>query len=243
MISKQEVKFINSLKHNKYRLKYDCFIIEGMHIVKEFINSNFIIQSIFSTREFTSSYKGDVNLISHKELQRISSLDNPSSILAIVKKPKYIFKAKDIAVQNRIILLDGISDPGNLGSIIRTADWYGINSVYISNMSVDVFNPKVIQATMGSLTRVKIYRVSLEKVLLEVKRQKIPCYAATLSGENLYDLNKPSRCALIFGNESHGINPVLLPFLDREIIVPPKHKKIDSLNVAVAFGIILSEFR
>jgi len=243
MISKQQVKFINSLKYNKYRLKYDCFLIEGMHIVKEFINSNFKIQSIFSTTELTSSYEGDVNLISYKELQRISCLDNPSSILAIVKRPKYIFKGKDIEAQNRIILLDEISDPGNMGSIIRTADWYGVRSIYISNTSVDVFNPKVIQATMGSLTRVKVYRVSLEKVLCEIKNQNIPCYGATLSGENLYDLEKPSRCALIFGNESHGINPVLSPFLDKQIIVPPKHKKIDSLNVAVAFGIILSEFR
>ena len=170
MISKQQIKFVNLLKHNKYRLKYNCFVAEGNHIVNEFINSDFEIKSIFSTKEHESKYKTNTTIVTKNDLSRISFLKSSSNALAVIYKPVFIFKPIDLIKQKRIIVLDSISDPGNMGTIIRTADWYGVTQIYISTTCVDVFNPKVIQATMGSLARVKVCRVSLDKLLKELKK-------------------------------------------------------------------------
>jgi len=175
MISKQQIKFINSLKYNKYRLKYNCFIAEGDHVVNEFINSNFEIKSIFGINPKKYKLKNNIFSITKSDLNKISLLKSPSDILAVIYKPDLPFLASDLIKQKRIILLDGISDPGNMGTIIRTADWYGIKHIYISHNCVDVFNPKVIQSSMGSLARVKIYRVELMKVLKEIKKINRPC--------------------------------------------------------------------
>ena len=244
MISKQKIKFISSLKHNKYRLKSNCFIAEGEHVVNSFIDSNFEIKFILSTNDLSDLYqKLDYSMITKKELYKISCLKNPSNILAVIVKKKIEFTPKNINYEFPIILLDGVSDPGNMGSIIRTADWFGINSIYVSDDCVDVFNPKVVQATMGSLARVSVYRVNLPNLVCNLKKHNVTCYGACLSGDNIYKLNKQSKSALVFGNESHGISVQLQEKLDKKILIPSKNKFIDSLNVAVSFGIILSEFR
>ena len=244
MISKQKIKFISSLQHNKYRLKYNCFIAEGEHVVNSFIDSNFEIKFIFSTNDLSHAYeKLDYSIITKKELYRISCLKNPSNVLAVIVKKQLEFTQNNITQEFPFILLDGVSDPGNLGSIIRTADWFGVNSIYLSEDCVDVFNPKVVQATMGSLARVSTYRVNLNNLVSNLKKHNITCYGACLSGENIYQLKKQSRSAIVFGNESHGISLTLQEKLDKKILIPSKNKFIDSLNVAVSFGIILSEFR
>ena len=244
MISKQKIKFISSLKHNKYRLKSNCFIAEGEHVINSFIDSKFEIKFIFSTDDLSDLYqKIDYSRITKKELYKISCLKNPSNMLAVIVKKKIEFTPKNISQDSPVILLDGVSDPGNMGSIIRTADWFGVSSIYLSDDCVDVFNPKVVQATMGSLARVSIYRVNLPSLVYDLKKCDFTCYGACLSGENIYKLNKHSKSALIFGNESHGISMQLQEKLDKKILIPSKNKFIDSLNVAVSFGIILSEFR
>ena len=130
-----------------------------------------------------------------------------------------------------------------MGSIIRTADWFGIRSIYLSKKCVDIFNSKVVQAAMGSIARVEIYIVSLEDLIKELKKANIMCYGACLSGSDLYSLKKTQKSALVFGSESHGISNSVEELLDQKVLIPTKNKFIDSLNVSVAFGIILSEFR
>jgi len=244
MISKQKIKFITSLRYSKYRLKYNCFVIEGPHLVNEFINSDFKVHSCFSTKEWAKNYQANnMEVITQDELEKISFLKNPSNVLAIVYKNNLKFDVNKIMQDNRIILLDSISDPGNMGSIIRTADWFGIDSIYLSKTCVDVFNPKVVQATMGSLSRVKVYVVDLETILKKIKQNNIISYGASLSGTSIYKIDNKKQCALVFGNESRGISLKINKLLDQEILIPSKNTNIDSLNVSVAFGIILSEFR
>jgi len=243
MLSKQQIKFINSLKHNKYRLKYNCFVAEGHHVVNEFIKSDFKLKLIVSTKEWQVKSQLKTLVVDKKTLKRISFLKTASSVLAVFFKPNTILKLDDLLLPKQIVLLDSISDPGNMGSIIRTADWYGVKEVFVSKESVDVFNPKVIQSTMGSLSRVKIHVVDLVQLLIQIKKKKVPCFGATLLGCDVYDIEKPDYCALVFGSESHGISKEVKKLLDKEILIPSKNKLIDSLNVSVAFGIILSEFR
>ena len=244
MISKQTIKFISSLKHSKYRLKYNCFVAEGTHLVSEFINSKFKIHSIYATKSFVDDKQfNNISIVSQRELSRISSLKNPSNILAVIYRPNYKLEINKVMQHKKIILLDSISDPGNLGSIIRTADWFGVNSIYVSMECVDVFNPKVVQATMGSLSRVHVIKVDLALLLNKIKKNNIICYGASLSGESIYNCKKSTQCAIVLGSESHGISQKILTLLDEEILIPSKNKSIDSLNVSVAFGIILSEFR
>ena len=244
MISKQTIKFISSLKHSKYRLKYNCFVAEGIHLVSEFINSKFKIHSIYATQALVGDNQfNNISIVSQRELSRISSLKNPSNILAVIYRPDYKLEINKVMQHEKIILLDSISDPGNLGSIIRTADWFGVNSIYVSMECVDVFNPKVVQATMGSLSRVRVFKVDLALMLNKIKKNNIICYGASLSGESIYNCKKSTQCAIVLGSESHGISKKILTLLDKEVLIPSKNKSIDSLNVSVAFGIILSEFR
>lgn len=242
MISKSQIKFINSLKHNKYRLKYNCFVAEGVNVINEFIKFGFEIQVVFAIND-SLLICDNVQIITKNDLRKISFLKNPSNSLAIFKRPKLDSDLKNINHEAVSIILDGVSDPGNMGTIIRTADWFGIENIYMSKESSDVYNPKVIQSTMGSLARVKIHRVSLVTLLKNMKKNNIICYGATLSGSNVFQLNKPDYCALVFGNETHGISHDILELIDEEVSVPSKNKHVDSLNVSVAFGIILSEFR
>jgi len=243
MISKQKIKFISSLRHNKYRLKFNCFIAEGEHVVNSFMCSDFQIESVFATKTWIDSNKScNASLVTQKEIGRISCLKNPSNVLAIISKPNQKYKNKEFNAIYPIVLLDGVSDPGNMGSIIRTADWFGINSIYLSEQCVDVFNPKVVQATMGSLARVNIYRVNAKHFLSELKQQDVTCYGACLSGTDLSKVNKVSKAAIVFGSESHGISSEIKKLLDEKILISGKNQQVDSLNVAVAFGIILSDF-
>ena len=242
MISKSQIKFINSLKHNKYRLKYNCFVAEGVNVINEFIKFGFEIQVVFAIND-SLIICDNVQIITKNDLRKISFLKNPSNSLAIFKRPQLESDIKNINHEAVSIILDGVSDPGNMGTIIRTADWFGLENIYISKESSDVYSPKVIQSTMGSLARVKIYRLCLVTLLKNMKKNNIICYGATLSGSNIFQLNKPNSCALVFGNETHGISHDILKLIDEEVSIPSKNNHVDSLNVSVAFGIILSEFR
>ena len=243
MVSKQQIKFINSLKHNKYRLKYNCFVAEGNHVVNEFIKSNWKVKLILSTQDWQAKSGIDTLVVEKDILNKISFLKTASSVLAVFYKQNITPSLDELVVNKHLLLLDSISDPGNMGSIIRTADWYGVKEVFVSKTCVDIFNPKVIQSAMGSLSRVKIHVVDLRELIIEIKKKQVLCFGATLSGKDVYSFQKPDCCALIFGSESHGVSKEIQELLDEELMIPSKNKLIDSLNVSVAFGIILSEFR
>ena len=232
MINKKSIKIIKSLHFKKYRDKHNLFLVEGEKCVDELIKSNYEIQSIYSTKKTLQKYsKYDINEISEDDLGKISSQVNPNNILAIVKTQHNKIKYSD----GITLILDGINNPGNLGTIIRTCDWFGIKNIVCSNNTVDVFNPKVVQSTMGSIFRVNIFYTDLIKYL---KKVKYPIYAATLDGINLSRQKFPSNLHLILGNESNGINDSLLDLVDTKIKIE-KQGKAESLNVGIASAIFL----
>ena len=239
MLSKNEIKFIQSLHQKKYRLEHGLFIAEGSKIVEEIISSNFIIESIAGTAEFFNKIK-DIpsgikqNIITEEELSRISCLNTPQHVLAVVKMEEDNIES----LQNNgwCLALDGIQDPGNLGTIIRTADWFGIKNIVCSMDTADMYNPKVIQSTMGSFTRVNVFYTDLSAW---ISAQNMPVYGAVLNGENIFTLQMKEKGIILIGNEGRGIRKENIDYIKIPVTIP-RLGNTESLNAAVATGIILS---
>jgi len=235
MLSRNEVKYIQSLFHKKNRNVEGLFIAEGVKIIHELIDAHFNIKKIYALREWIElnpeiKYITEVNA---DELAKISRLETPNKVLAIVEK-KALSVIPDL--RNKVtILLDGIQDPGNMGTIVRTADWFGIENIIASTDTADIYNPKVIQATMGSIARVNIFYENLETFLQDTG---IDVFGAMLNGEDITKLVKPNECLLVVGNESKGIRQNIQPYIQK-IISVGKKGNAESLNAAVATGIIL----
>ncbi len=236
MLSKNEVKYIQSLFHKKTLSASDVFVAEGVKIVEELLHSNFEIVKIYALAEWIENHKAKKNQheVTEDELKKISNLKTPNQVIAIVKKRIYR-KPEDL--KNTVsLVLDGIQDPGNFGTIIRTADWFGITNIIAGTDTVDVYNSKVIQSTMGSFIRTNIFYTDLKKFL---QQATVPVYGALLEGKNVTEAEKIKEKLLVIGNESKGISKNLLPFIQHAITIPRKGKT-ESLNAAVATGIILS---
>ena len=242
MISIRQIKFINSLKSNKYRTKYNCFLAEGDNVINEFIKSRFVVREVFAIDASKINYDA-TSLVSFNELKKITSFKNPANSLAVIEKKNIDFDINKILSSKISLFFDDISDPGNLGTIVRTADWFGFSNLYTSKKSCDFYNPKVIQASMGSASRVMVHKVDLLDVLNEMKNKNFKCYGATLGGDSIKKFIFNERFALVFGNESQGINEQIMEILDKNISVPSYNFSVESLNVSVAFGIILAEIR
>jgi TrmH family RNA methyltransferase len=239
MLSRNEVKYIQSLYHKKNRDKEGLFIAEGIKITEELLSSGFTIKKIYALKEWIDNHPEISNVIEVDEsgLNRISNFETPQKVLTVAAQ-KNTAQLPDL--NNSITLvLDGIQDPGNLGTIMRTADWFGIKNIIASPDTVDVYNPKVIQSTMGSFTRVNIFYRDLEELLAV---QSIMVFGAMLEGEDIKSLQKPGACLLVIGNESKGIRPYLQSFIRKKISIP-KTGNAESLNAAVATGIILWELQ
>ncbi len=235
MVSRNEVKYIQSLFHKKNRDADDVFIAEGVKLLNEILQSDFKIKKVYALKEWMIQNDKFENIteVDASELNKISNLETPNKVLAVVyKRPQ-----KQIPdLKNKItLILDGIQDPGNLGTIIRTADWFGIENIISSNDTTDVYNSKVIQSTMGSFTRVNIFYTDLHFFL---SNNKIPVLGASLSGDNINALNAPDECLLLIGNESKGIRSDIYPYIKQKISIP-RFGNAESLNAAVATGIIL----
>ena len=237
MLSISQKKYINSLQQKKFRTQYGTFFVEGEKMVVELLQSDFEIEYVFSVKGHRLS-NCDAIEVSEKEMKSISALATPSNFLAVTKQHTHTI---DLTQNNLILVLDNIKDPGNLGTIIRTADWFGINSIFCSNECVDVFNPKVVQATMGSIFRTTVVYTNLLDFFKENKT--IPVYGALLEGENVYQQPiKHKKAFLLMGSESFGISKILEPFITNKIMIP-KVGNAESLNVAVATGILCSAYR
>ena len=237
MLSKNEVKSIQSLCHKKQRQQEGLFVAEGVKLVEEIIQSDYRVKKIFSTDKWYSEnthLNAIISIVSEDELKRISSLQTPNQVLAIVYQP--IITTISLLGNQLTLVLDGIQDPGNMGTIIRNADWFGISQIICSHNTVELYNPKVIQGTMGSFLRVKVSYVDLVPLL---KNTNIPVYGALLDGESIYAVQKPKEGIILIGNEGQGISKELLPFISNPITIP-KIGGAESLNAAVATGIILS---
>ena len=235
MISKNQIKNITRLKQKKYRQQDGLFIAEGGKVIKEFLNSTFQLIDLFTTETFNVVNE---TIISEKELQKISCLTNANTALAIFKIPETVALSAD----GLILALDSVRDPGNLGTIIRLCDWFGVKQLVCSLETVDCYNPKVVQATMGSLTRVKIYYTDLEQYLKDIK---LPIFGAFMEGENVYQTTMPNEAVLVLGNEANGISKTIEGCVTDKISIPRfgALQATESLNVATAGAILLSEFR
>lgn len=239
MLSKNQLKLITSLQQKKYRIKSGFFIAEGIKVVNEFLNSTISCEHLYCTEDYVGEI-ADFNpeIISEKELKKISTLKSPNKILGVFKIPTY----NQVKEKGVLLALDNIKDPGNLGTIIRLCDWFGIKQLICSPETVDCYNTKVVQSTMGSLARVSIIYRDLNTFL---KDTNLPIYGALLEGENVYqsELNKDS--ILVMGNESNGISKEITQLITHKITIPRfgDLKQTESLNVATATAILLSEFK
>ncbi len=236
MVNKNEVKYIQSLSHKKNRNKQKLFIAEGPKITAELFRSNFKIQKIYALAEWleTNANIEFAQEVSEQELKVLSNLQTPNQVIALVeqKEDQPIPESK-----NKItIALDGIQDPGNLGTIIRTAHWFGIDTIIASEDTADLYNSKVVQATMGSIAKVNVHYCALENIL---KIKKVNIYGASLDGKNIKDVGKIKEGIIVIGNEGNGIRKNILSFIDQAITIERK-SDAESLNAAVAAGIILS---
>ncbi len=240
MLTSNLIKYITSLNQKKYRIKYNSFIVDGIKVVLELLESDYEIEYLFYTTEQPDLNLKKYNsiLITEAELKKISNLSTPNQMLAIckIKPPK---KIENIA--NKLsIVLDDINDPGNLGTIIRLADWFGIENIICSNNSVDLYNPKVIQSTKGSFLRVNLIYTSLEDFLSGYSEE---IYGTYMEGEAIYEVNFSSSGLLVFGNEANGISNELEKYITKKITIPRASTKADvnSLNIAMSAAIILGE--
>jgi TrmH family RNA methyltransferase len=223
MVSKNQIKLITSLQHKKYRNEHQLFIAEGVKVIQELLASNIVLEHLFVTEAvFEKIALSQKTLINEGEMKKISALTSPSSCLAIFKIPKKV----KVEEKGLIVALDDIRDPGNLGTIIRLCDWFGIKQLLCSNETVDVYNPKVIQATMGSITRVTINYVDLNAF---ISTTSLPVFGTFMDGKNIYQETLPTEGVLVFGNEANGISPALekalkteSPFRDLEIFKKQK---------------------
>ena len=251
MISKNRIKFIASLQKKKVRDDEKLYVIEGDKLVKEFLSAGIRLRMLVAKPEFISGLPAkliaetdEIEKVSYDELKQMSTLKTPHNALAVVQIP-------DIRPDNKLILqglcaaLDFVQDPGNLGTIIRAAGWFGIKNIVCSEDCVDVYNPKVIQASMGAIMHVNVFYCDLIKFLDDAKNMPVPVFGTLLEGTSIYTHALSRNGVILLGNESKGISDDLLPFVTEKIKIPKFNSStegIDSLNVGMAASIVFSEF-
>lgn len=242
MLSKSQIGFIKSLHQKKYRKENGIFIIEGIKSIAEFIQSSYQVHSIYYLAQYQSllpELPANIKLfeVNSTELDKISTLQTPQGILALVHLPKNpVLDTKQLK-NNFSLVLDGIQDPGNLGTIIRTADWFGFKQIICSQNTVEVYNPKTVQATMGSLSRMEIYYQDLAPLL---SAPTVPVFGAVLNGKSMYDVDWGTEGLVILGNEGQGISPEIMELITVPVTIP-RIGGAESLNVAVCAAILCAD--
>jgi RNA methyltransferase, TrmH family len=239
MVSKNQIKLISSLQQKKFRAANGLFIAEGIKVIGELIDSHFELEQLYTTEPlFPEIPLSKRTLISESDLNKISALTTANNALAVFKIPA----SADISPSGLIVVLDDIRDPGNLGTIVRLCDWFGITQIVCSEQTVDVYNPKVIQATMGSIARVGVSYVKLEDFLAKAG---LPVFGTFMDGDNIYKTTLPKEGIIVMGNEANGISAEIEKIITSRLSIPRfgNLQQTESLNVATATAIILSEFR
>ena len=243
-MTKAEIQFVRSLADKRTRDTEHLFVAEGFKLVDEIRNSELNIRNIYTTRDDISGR--DVVRIEKREMERISQLNTASDILAVVEQPRYKL-ALDSLKGKLTLALDGVQNPGNMGTIIRLADWFGVKRVICSKECADLYNPKVVQATMGALLRVKVHYVdNLSALLNEARTEGLAIYGTLLDGNNIYHEKLSPEGIIVMGNEGRGLSEECRNTLSHKLFIPPYPADAptsESLNVAMATGIILAEFR
>jgi len=251
VLSKNQIKLISSLQKKKFRDQHQLFVAEGYKLITDLLESKLEPKYIIHTKQAiisdltTYNKKSEFIECDASDLKKISSLKTPSDVIGVFKIPNSDFNKNDI-YHSLSILLDDVQDPGNLGTIIRIADWFGINHIFCSRNTVDLYNPKVIQATMGALARVKVIYTDLPQLIDEFGSTDFPVYGTFLEGETIYKNKLSTQGFIIMGNEGKGISPALKPLVSKKLFIPnfPSDQATsESLNVSVACSIVCSEFR
>ena len=238
MISKNKIKLIHSLETKKGREKVGLFVAEGPKVVNDLLHEGFVADEILDDIE---------------DIKKVSFLQHPQPLLGVFKMPEVTLKSPNDylslfnkVVDNHLVLaLDGVQDPGNLGTIIRIADWFGIENIFCSHETADCWNPKVVQATMGSIARVKLHYLNLNDLIDQLPAD-YPIYATLLDGYNIYEQELSHHGMIVMGNEGKGISPQLRTKINRKLLIPnypPERETAESLNVAIATSIVCAEFR
>jgi TrmH family RNA methyltransferase len=249
MLTKNQIKLIASLKQKKYRQEENLFVAEGEKLVVELITAGLtpvyicVVETEGKHENLTKNPK--TTIVSTVEMARISGLTNPSSALAVFKIPEQNLSFSKLENQ-LLVALDGIQDPGNLGTIIRLCVWFGVSNLVCSVDTADCFNPKVVQASMGALAKVKVHYTDLSSFLEAMQSSSVPIFGTYLEGKNIYNSQLPKNGVIVMGNEGNGISSVVEKFISNKITIPSFAKEeagAESLNVATATAIVLSEFR
>jgi len=251
MLSKNKIKLIQSLNRKKDRDESGLFLVEGNKMVEEALRSEYKIETLVCTAQFADQHPEirskakEIIEADRGSIQKASLLQNPQEALAIIIQPE--IETPELNLNAELCLaLDFIQDPGNLGTILRIADWFGINTVICSENTVDVFNPKVVQASMGAIFRIKTLYTNLESFLFETSKKQIPVYGTFMDGNNIYSESLTRNGIVVIGNEGNGISDSISRLVNRRIAIPTfstNPNKAESLNVAIAASICCSEFR
>lgn len=242
MLSKSQISFIRSLHQKKFRKEHGLFLVEGLKSITEFLHSSYEIYALYITDATAAKvlkipHKINVIEISVADLQRVSTLQSPHEAIAVVRIPQNIGLKENQLKNSFSLALDGVQDPGNLGTIIRTADWFGIKNIICSEDTVEAWNPKTVQSTMGSLARIQIVYADFKAFFSTLS---LPVFGTLLKGESVYKTSFTAEGILLFGSEGRGINEEIKPFITKAITIP-RFGKAESLNVAVAASICCSE--
>lgn len=252
-VSKNIIKHIQSLAQRKFRRQEGLFVAEGNKLVGDNLNA-LQCQMLFATSEWYAANPSILSLlppsqlyqVSPSEMERLSLQPSPQEVLGVFTIPHYILPSLEEVQGELSLVLDTIQDPGNLGTIIRLCDWFGIRHIFCSPETADCFAPKVVQATMGAIARVQVHYLSLESFLAQAKEQGMPIYGTYLEGENLYQTALSTHGLLIMGNEGRGISPAIAPFVSHKLNIPSHpagQATSESLNVGIATAIAVAEFR
>ena len=239
MVSKNQIKLITSLQQKKFRQKSQLFIAEGVKVIQELLQSNFVLEHLYVSEGIFLEIPSEKRTsVTENDLKKITCLSTPNNCLALFQIPTQ----KKQEISGLTIVLDDIRDPGNMGTIIRLCDWYGVNNIICSDQTVDIYNPKVVQATMGSIARVNVYYENLNTFLPTLD---LPIYGTFMDGKNVYKEILPKNAILVLGNEANGISTEIEKLTTNKIAIPKfgSIKKAESLNVAMATAIFLSEFK
>jgi TrmH family RNA methyltransferase len=235
MISKNQIKFVRQLEQKKYRKKEGLFVAEGPKVVGDLLRAGFKAHTIFATSEWESQGQ-TFQEVSDEELRRVSFLQHPQRVLALF----FIPTESVPSVSSLSLALDDVQDPGNLGTIIRIADCFGIDTIYCSENTADAWSPKVVQATMGSIARVNIIYTDLQEL---ISKAQVPVYGTLLDGQDIYTQELSKEGIIVMGNEGNGISAPIRKLINRRLLIPQFHEGPESLNVAIATAITCSEFR
>jgi TrmH family RNA methyltransferase len=239
MVSKNQIKLITSLQQKKYRNIEKLFIAEGTKVIQELLQSNFELEHLYTTKEdFNAITSANRTIVSESDLKKISALSSINTCLGVFRVPE----SKTTQEEGLLVALDDIRDPGNIGTILRLCDWFGVKEVVCSKTTVDIYNPKVIQATMGSISRVNVNYVDLNSFL---ENTSLPVFGTFMDGKNIYNQKLPKEGIIVMGNEANGISSTIEKIVSERLSIPRfgSLQQTESLNVATATAIVLSEFK